>query len=332
MTFEITDRFLAPKGWRTHSFVNPETGHKIHYGSVFPQRDEPPSAVIVCLGGLSEFAEKYYELAHDMLDRGYAFWFIDWQYQGRSGRLANKPQRRHSDGFDADVSDLHKLVADYVKPSSVHPDRGRIPMIMLAHSMGANIGMQFLAKYPKFFDAAAFSAPLLGIYNFIWPLKLLAFFIHPLLPIVGKLYVFGGSDWRETSRSSNGSDKFSHDGVRDALHNYWSKEYPELQVGSVTFGWVIKALQSCTRLTHPDFAGNIQIPVLMAAAGDDQIVDNAPIRLVAGRLTKGTFLEIPGAHHEILMEKDEYRNAFLNAFDKMVKENNIATLENLKPF
>ena len=36
--------------------------------------------------------------------------------------------------------------------------------------------------------------------------------------------------------------------------------------------------------------------------------------------------------HEILMEQDAYRNAFLTAFDKMLEENKIATLENLKPF
>src|SRR5690606_1771248 len=162
------------------SFVNTETGHTIHYGSVYPQRAEPPSAVIVCLGGLSEFAEKYYEVAHDMLDRGYAFWFIDWAYQGRSGRLPEFPHRRHSDGFEADVSDLHKLVADDTKPAAVHPDRGRIPMVMLAHSMGCNIGLQFLLKHPAYFDAAALSSPFLGIYNFTWPLRLLAVLIAPI--------------------------------------------------------------------------------------------------------------------------------------------------------
>lgn len=329
---ELTARFLAPAGWRTHSFVNEETGHKIHYGSVFPQRAEPPSAVVVCLGGLSEFSEKYYELAHDMLDRGYAFWFIDWQYQGRSGRLKKTPQRRHSDGFDKDVSDLHKLVADYIKPSSVHPDRGRIPLIMIAHSMGGTIGLKFLSKYPKFFDGAAFSAPFMGIYNFTWPLRLLATAIYPILPIVGKLYVFGGRDWCESSRKNDGTDKFSHDAVRDAVHNAWSKADPGLQVGGVTFGWVIKALKCCAQLTMSDISKSINIPVLIALAGEDTIVDNDPARTFAANLPRGEVLEIEGAHHEILMEDNRYRDLFLAAFDKMVKENKIASEENLKPF
>lgn len=327
MGITLPERFLAPAGWRTHSFVNEETGHKIHYGSVFPQPDQQPSAIIVCLGGLSEFAEKYFEVAHDMLDRGYAFWFIDWQYQGRSGRLAKFPQRRHSDGFDKDVSDLHKLVADYIKPSA-----GRIPLIMLGHSMGANIGFHFLAEHPKYFAAAAFTAPFFGIHNFKWPMRLLAGIVSYLLPLVGEKYIFKGTDWAETMRKGDGSEIFSSDAVRDALHKHWSMTDAELQVGNVTFGWVVQALKSCRKLRDPDLLKKIVIPVLIGVAGKEAIVDNDAIFDIVKKLPNGRMIEINGANHEILMEQDAYRNAFLTAFDKMLEENKIATLENLKPF
>ncbi len=330
MTSGLSERFLAPPGWGTHFFINEKNGHKIHYGSVFPQRSEPPVAIVVCLGGLSEFAEKYFEVAHDMLDRGYAFWFIDWQYQGRSGRLPEFPQRRHSDGFDEDVSDLHKLIADYIKPSSTHPDKGRIPLLMLGHSMGGNIGLHFLLEHPQYFDAAAFSAPLIGIHNFKWPLQLLATLISFILPIVGKRYVFKGTDWNEAMRKGDGSEIFSSDTVRDKLHKYWSITEPDLQVGNVTFGWVIKALKSCARLKKPKALGAIKTPVLIGIASEDKIIDNDILRAVSSRLPYGRVLEINGAHHEILMERDEYRNLFLSAFDKMVEENKIATPENVK--
>ena len=332
MTPNLSEQFLAPKGWRTHGFVNNETGHKIHYGSVFPQTDTPPHAVIVCLGGLSEFSEKYFELAHDMLERNYAFWFMDWAYQGRSSRLENMPHRRHSDGFDADVSDLYKLVADYIKPSSVHPDKGRIPLIMVAHSMGANIGLQFLAKHPKYFDGAAFTAPFLGIHKFNVGLKLLSILIRPLMPFISKKYVFGGKDWHEDARKSDGTDIFSHDPMRDKIHNEWVKADPVLQVGNPTFGWVIKALRACSMLIKKSTLEKIKIPVLVVFAGQDVIVDNKVAKNALSHLPKGKMLDINGANHEILMEKDEYRDIFLNEFDKMVKENKIATLENLKPF
>ena len=70
---DLEQRFLAPDGWHGAHFSNPKTGHTLYYGRVIPSA---PKAIIVCVGGLSEFSEKYFELAHDMVNRGYAFWFM----------------------------------------------------------------------------------------------------------------------------------------------------------------------------------------------------------------------------------------------------------------
>lgn len=331
MSSTLDARFLPPPGWITHSFVNEATGHKIYYGRVYPH-GKPPSAVIVCLGGLSEFTEKYFETAHDMLDRGYAFWMMDWQYQGRSGRLDKIPQRRHSDGFDSDISDFKKFVDDYIVPAAVHPDVGRIPLVMLGHSMGGNIGLRFLSSNPKRFDAAAFTAPLLGIYNFSTSMKLFAAALLPVMPLVGKHYIPDGADWTEASRKSDGSDKFSSDPVRDTLHNIWSKTDPALQVGSPTLGWVSRALRSCAALNKRGTLEGIPIPVLIAIGGAEEIVDNNAVRAAIKRFPNAELLEIDGARHEILMESDQYRNTFLKAFDKMVEQHKIATIDNVKPF
>lgn len=331
MQSTLEPRFLAPAGWITHSFENASTKHRVHYGRVYP-KNGPPSAVVVCLGGLSEFSEKYYEVAHDMLARNYAFWILDWQYQGRSGRLSKYPQRRHSDGFESDVSDLLKFVDDYILPAAVHPDVGRIPLVMLGHSMGANIGLRFLSQYPKRFDGAAFTAPFLGLHSLSVSQKLLLASLAPFMPLIGRNYVPGGMDWQEAFRKANGDDKFSSDPIRDVVHNYWSKADRALQVGNPTLGWISKALQSCAAIRGKGVLESIQVPVLMAIAGREEIVDNDAIRAAAKRLSKAELIEIPGARHEIMMEKDEYRNAFFKAFDKMVEQHKIATIDNVKPF
>lgn len=242
----LSERFLAPAGWRTHDFTNPDTGRKLHYGSVAPQ-EAPPRAVVVCLGGLSEFAEKYYEVAHDMLDRSYAFWFMDWHYQGHFGRLEKFPQR--APPFRRFIRTFRPFCLRYVKPSAVHPQKGAHSAGHARYSMGGNIGLQYLSRFPGIFDAAAFSAPFLGIHDFKWPMRALAAAVKTILPLVGKNYVFGGRDWHEeTMRKSDGTDIFSSHPVRDSLHNAWSKADPSLQVGNVTFGWVIRPLTSCAQL------------------------------------------------------------------------------------
>ncbi len=318
---DLPNRFLAPNGWQTKHFINDDTGHKIHYGFIMPD-EKPPKAIIVCLGGLSEFSEKYFELAHDMLDRDYGFWFMDWAYQGRSSRLKDTPHRRHSDGFDSDISDLHKFITTCVMPFFDGPK------IMMAHSMGAHIGLRFLLKYPEYFCAAAFSAPFFGIYNFNLGLKFISSLIRPLLPMLSKQYVFGGKDWRESSRKGDGTDIFSHDPMRDKIHNQWMIKNPELQIGSVTFGWVIHALNSCDYILNKAPLRDIKIPMMVALAGNDKIVDNLATKSVISQISSAKLVEIHDANHEILMEKDEYRNIFLNTFDKMVKENKIISKSN----
>ena len=63
---DLEERFLEPEGWRWHSFTRPTQsgGRKIRFGSVFP-KDSVPDAVVVCLPGLSEFSEKYYEMSRE---------------------------------------------------------------------------------------------------------------------------------------------------------------------------------------------------------------------------------------------------------------------------
>jgi lysophospholipase len=55
--------------------------------------------------------------------------------------------------------------------------------------------------------------------------------------------------------------------------------------------------------------------VTVVAAGADKIVDNAVLRLVAGRFAHGDYREIAGAYHEILQETDPIRAQFWAAFD-----------------
>lgn len=327
----LSERAHEPAGWRSGTFVNEKTGHKIHYGCAYPYTDSPPGAVVVMIQGLSEPTQKYYETARDMLDRGYAVWTYDLYYQGLSGRYPQNPHKRHSDGVDADISDFQKFVADYIKPAAVHPERGRIPLVMIAHSLGANIGLRYLAENPGYFDAAAFSSPCLGIYNFTLPQKILALIVKPLLLLVGARYVLN-ADWNENTRKHDGSDIFSSDPDRDGRLAAWFKANPDLQVGGVTFRFVLELLKSCKILERPETAAAIKIPVILALPEHEYIVDNDKARRFAQKLPQGELLEIKGARHEILMEKDEYRNQFLDSFDKMMERHNIASLQNLKRF
>ena len=293
---------------------------KVRFGTVFPQ-NKGAKAIIVILPGLSEFCEKYFELAHNLLERQYATYVIDWQGQGRSYRpLSKTPQKRISYGFENDLEDLHILIKDYIRSSAIHPDIGVIPLVMLGHSYGANIGLRYLHDHPDVFKAAAFSAPFLGIksINFM-PLILqrtLSFFGNEL---ASKSYLPGGQDYVPAMRTGEKQKLFSSDEIRGRIHHEWFNFDTELRQGNITWSWVHQALKSCAILSKHKYLSKITTPSLFAVAGKEFLVTNSSIRRAAKIMPNASLVEIPEARHEILMERDEIRNHFLKEFDELMK-------------
>ena len=325
---DLDPRFQPIEGWRWHNFERIK-GRKIRFGSVFP-KDSIPDAVVICLQGVCEFSEKYYEMARWCLDNNMAFWMCDWAGQGRSVRFLANPQKRHSQGFDADIDDLHYFIMEYIKHSSVHPDKGRIPMAMLAHSMGSNIGLRYIAKYPDIFECAGFVAPMIGMKVFRKFPQLPMLIVTKILSVImGETYVSsGGGDWEKGASKT----RLTSDPVRATIHDTWFEYDSNLRCGNVTYKWVHEAQLSCINLKKEILNNDIQTHCLFALAGVEDLVDNKLANKVIGYLPNAKIIEYPNSFHEILMEKDEIRDNFLGHFYNLVKERIIDRPETLKPF
>ncbi|MFN3700073.1 MAG: alpha/beta fold hydrolase [Alphaproteobacteria bacterium] len=327
-SFTLEERFTEPEGFRWHQFKR--DNRTLRFGAVSPKHSIP-DAVVVCLPGLSEYGEKYYELARNMLDKNMAFWVIDWMGQGGSGRYLPNTFKRHSAGFDEDIEDLHYFITEYIKHSSVHPDKGRIPMAMIAHSMGGNVGLRYLEKYPNIFECAAFSAPMLGIKNLEkFPLNVLIALTEIMNAVSGIQYAPGQKDWSKNDRPKVGNDEFSGDPLRGEIHQYWQRENPALRIGGVTNKWLYDALRSC-RDVHKAIS-NIQQDMIVGIAQKDIIVSNAAIRNAFRASHNAKLHEYPDAQHELLMERDSIRAPFLDAFYELVDRTILQKPETLKPF
>lgn len=305
----LEKRFHRPAGWQWGSFKN-GNGRTIRYGYVMPA-GAPPVAVAVGLQGLSEFCEKYFETAHTLLARNAGFFMMDWQGQGKSDRHLPDPHKRHSDSFGEDIADFRNFMTGHVVPRA-----GNAPLAMLAHSMGANIGLRYLLQHPdNGFSCAAFSAPLVGIHA----LKNLPRWVRRGLTagfssFLRHAYVFGGKGWTPQTDANRAEKQLTADPVRNAVYDSWCLHDPALQVGNVTFGWLRAAESSCHRLQTDSGIENMKIPCLFGLAGQEKLVDNAAARRLAARIVNAQVLELPDSLHEILMERDAIRDRFLGAF------------------
>jgi lysophospholipase len=70
---------------------------------------------------------------------------------------------------------------------------------------------------------------------------------------------------------------------------------------------------------QPNALAHVRIPILVATAADEQLVDNSSHPAVVEQLPNATHITIAGAKHEILMERDEKRAEFWAAFDQLVE-------------
>ena len=323
---DLETRFQEPPGWRWHSFTR--NGRSIRFGTASPP-DTIPDAVVVCLQGVREFSEKYFETARWCLDHNLAFWVFDWAGQGKSTRFL--PHKRHSHGFTEDILDLDYFINEYIKHASVHPDKGRIPMVMLAHSMGANLGLRYLQEHPVRFACAAFSAPMLGIKVFENIPQGVADIATALVALLlGKSYVIGGHDWKDEPLPPE--ETLSGDPVRSSVHNLWGAADPELTVGAVTYRWLHEAQKSCRIVQNSGFLKEIITPTLFAIPGQEHLVDNILGRKLISQIDGARILDLPESYHEILMERDDIRGPYLDAFYALIKETVIDKPHSLKPF
>lgn len=272
-----------------------------------PARGQARGSVIVA-PGRTEFIEKYFEVIRELQARGFAVFCIDWRGQGLSGREVENSLKGHFVSFDDPVNDLStalKLLADRLPR----------PYIGLAHSMGGAIMLRALMTRRIELDAAAFSAPMWGIQGLSdFAKKYVRFMVS-----LGAGGSFAPNVEKKWKRENFKKNPVTHDKPRHDRCQGLIAEEPRLAMAGPTIGWVAAASDATEAFSTPGAFAHVRIPVLIATAGEEQLVDNTSHELVAHELPDARHLVIEGAKHEILMEVDAIRTQFWNAFDQLTE-------------
>lgn len=258
--------------------------------------------VIVC-PGRSEFIEKYFEVARDMQARGFGVVIFDWPGQGLSYRSLKDPLAGYIDDFDTYVHSL-RLGLNAIE------DKLTGPLLLLAHSMGGAIALEALRQQAIEVEAAAFSAPMWGLK--ISPLT------HPVIAVMNMLGRANKIVSRHVTDEKFDGNIVTHDEIRWQIQHRLTAANQNLMLGSVTWGWVQQALNVSKGFMREGVLDHITMPILVASAQNEALVDNRSHRILASRLKGAQHLEIVGANHELLMEMNSKRDQFFAAFDKML--------------
>jgi len=273
----------------------------------------PPGrrGTVVVLQGRAEYIEKYFETVRDLRARGFAVATFDWRGQGLSDRALSDKRKGHVRNFKEFATDLSAIMEQVVLPDCPPP------IYLLAHSMGGAIAVAACHDGSRWFERVVLSAPMIAL-----PPSPLTRVAGPLARTLrlfgsGSAYIPSGNG-ALTGKQEFIANPLTSDPVRYARNVAVLEEAPELGLGAPTVAWADAALRTMKRFAEPGYAGRIRQPILMVAAGRDEVVSTTAIEQFGMNLLAGRHLILAGAKHEILQEQDHYRGQFWAAFDAFV--------------
>jgi len=277
-------------------------GKKLHY-HYFPNPNAHSNLIIVT--GWTEAAPKYAEVIYDLHQAGVETFIMDWRGQGLSDRLIEDPQVTWVADYGDFVKDLHQFVTEVVKP------RARHPLIIMGHSMGANVITLYMTQHPEVFDRAVLSSPMLDMKLGSIPIS--------VGRAVSWLYDFVGLGarmvWGHTYFDPSKAENWvSHSESRWRFWVQYKTDHPEYVLNAASFRWVLEGLRATEYMKEN--AHLIRVPLLMLQAGRDLYVATGGQDRVCEKAYYCKKITYPFAKHEILNEVDLIRQ---DAMDEVIR-------------
>jgi len=310
----LPERFLPPPGFVWGSFVAAD-GAMLRWGHL-PVAGARAECVMV--GGFGEFIEKQFETVRDLAALGVAVWCLDWRGQGGSVRprlLQTRPRARN---FNRDAEDLAGFAAGKLC--------GKLPRLLVAHSMGGAIALICLRRHPGLYDGAALSSPMVGLRTGRVPPSLIRVITGPARAAgLGVCFIPGAHKWRPHPLPTPERSRITTDAERCRLRHAWFVANPRLRLDQATYGWVDSALGLVARLRKPEFLAGIGTPILMGRAGREVVVSPKAQRRAAQLLPDCTLVDLAESKHDPFLERDAIRDYWLSRLDRFIAERLVKT-------
>lgn len=295
----------------TQGQLKSKDGLTLAYAYTVP---EHAKATILLVQGRTEAFIKYPEVFYDLSQLGYAVFMLDHRGQGLSDRLLDDPHKGHVEVFQQYADDQMLFLADVVQKQQ----QGKL--VLLAHSMGGAVAVQLLAQNPNLFKGAILSSPMIAPNTEVLFSERDGCGLETALGwICSDCYAgFVSQPYANQAFSDN---ILMTSEVRYQQFRQVFAQTPTAQLGGPTWQWVDQACAVSERM--PRLASQIKVPVLMLQAGNEKAVSNTAqlefCQALGDNCQDGQVHSFAGASHELLFERDEYRDKVLSLIDRFMQ-------------
>jgi lysophospholipase len=281
-------------------------GMKLRY-AVFRSGSPVPRGTIVLLPGRNEPIEKYFETIRDLNEQGLWVAVFDWRGQAGSPRLIKGRQGRRR-GHVRRMRDFERDL-DVFLEKIVLPD-AKLPFFILGHSMGALVALKAAPRLSNRIERMALVAPFVGASGIGIP--------NWLLKVLANLATILGMGWLQFTRDRLMNRPFegnnlTSDPARFARNQAIIQSNPRLGIGPPTARWIATMIDAIEEVMTMDHLRKIEVPCLIIAPVSDQIVPYSDLEALSQKFRAGKLLSIAGSQHEVLQERDIFRDQALAA-------------------
>lgn len=296
----VASRFHPPQGW-AWGYVKTGDSTVQRYGVTSPP--VASRATILVLPGYGETAEKWFETASDLTKQGFSVWVLERQGQGGSERLTPWRDLGHVDSFDPDVAAVKALVTAVIRPA------GGVPLIVVGHGEGGLIALR-AAQGGLLMQGLVLSSPAFGLKALPRPRSDFARFAPALRALrLGWIRSPDQQPWRREAPDGK-AQGLTQDAARGKVQAAWMLANPDLRMGGRSLGWFAAFFDASEAAAHD--IRKVAVPVLMLDAGRDTVVTPAPQTRLCEAMKSCREIRYPSAGHDLHMESDPIRNAWLS--------------------
>lgn len=243
---------------------------------------DKPRGVIVLVHGLAEHSSRYSETAQKFATHGWSVYSCDLRGHGLSAD-GQRSGRVHVDKFSDYALDVNAILGKAMEQSP------NLPLIILGHSMGGLIALNYVLDNPAAFNAAVISSPLIDTHPDSKPSAVLDTLVRFLARVHPRLLFPSRLDTSAVCRDRKVVEAYIND---------------PLVSDKISAGWYVATTRAIEEIHGR--ADELQIPSLIMQSGADSLVDpNATIRwgknAPAGKVELKTW---DGFYHEMLNEPE----------------------------
>jgi alpha-beta hydrolase superfamily lysophospholipase len=237
-----------------------------------------PAGVVLINHGYAEHCGRYHEVAHVIVNAGWAALSYDVRGHGKS-----PGERGYIDRFATYLADFSAMLAAARKLASA------APLVLLGHSHGSLITLRALVDdHPPQVTAAVVSSPFLGLKLAVPGYKrVLASVASRIAPKLSQPNALRVEDL--TSDKQKQAERLGDKLCFDIATSRWFTEAAAAQ------DYVF------------EHAARIKLPTIWLVGHDDPIADPARSKAVASKIAGATYHDLVGMKHEVFNEVERGR-------------------------